>query len=116
MYHWSSQKFAKGCEVIECPEYDPYKHFQRDPSGYYILIRPNFSTYRIEVALCNKVHRIVKIFSGRKSQDLYAGILDYEKKHGQEWFKDKTHIAYLGKELKKAEMALVAGNNAYFQE
>ncbi len=115
-YHWSSQKHAEGCETIECKEYDPYKHFHRDPSGYYFLIRPNFSTYRIEVAVCNKGHSIVKIFSGRKTQDLYMGILDYEKKHHSEWFKNKAHIAYLGKELKKAEIALVMGSNAYFQE
>ena len=116
LYHWSSQNFAPGADLLECKEYDPYKNFQRDPSGYYILIRPNFGTYRIEVAVCNKDHKIVKIFSGRKPQDLYTGILDYEKKHHHEWFKERSHIAYLGKELKKAELALVSGNNAYFQE
>ncbi|OGX24373.1 MAG: hypothetical protein A2787_02955 [Omnitrophica WOR_2 bacterium RIFCSPHIGHO2_01_FULL_48_9] len=116
LYHWSSQEIAKGCEIIECKEYDPYKHFRRDPSGFYLLIRPNFNTYRIEIAVCNKAHNIVKIFNGRKAQDLYVGILDYEKKHHCEWFKDKTHIAYLGKELKKVEIALATGSNAYFQE
>ncbi len=116
LYHWSSQNVAKDFEIIECKEYDPYKSFRRDPSGYYVLIRPNFSTYRIEAAVCNKGHKIVKVFSGRKPQDLYAGILDYEKKHHLEWFKDKSHIAYLGKELKKAEIALAGGSNAYFQE
>ena len=40
----------------------------------------------------------------------------FEKKSGNAWFKDKGHIAYLGKELKKAEWALVAGNAGYVQE
>ena len=115
-YIWSTQKEAPGCEIINCPEYDPYADFKRDPTGYYVLIKVNFATCRIEVAICNKEHLIEMIFTGRKAQDLYDEIFKYEKKNTKEWFKEKTHIAYLGKELKKAELALVLGNNAYFQE
>ena len=115
-YIWSTQKSAEDCEKIDCKEYDPYKDFQRDPSGFYVLIKVNFVTYRIEVAVCNKDHKMVKIFSGRKPQDIYYAIAQYEKKHNLQWFKEKTHVAYLGKELKKAELALAMGNNAYFQE
>ena len=115
-FQWASQKLAEGCETIECPEYDAYKDYKRDPTGYYVLVKINFATSRIEVAICDKDNTIVKIFSGRKSQDVYNAIFSYEKRNGVEWFKEKTHIAYLGKELKKAEMALVVGNNAYFQE
>ena len=114
--HWSKQELAEGWEVIDCLEYDPIKNFHRDPTGNYVLVKVNFETIRIEVAICSKDHKIVKIFSGRKAQDLYYQIFQHEKKHGVEWFKEKSHIAYLGKELKKAELALVMGNSAYFQE
>ena len=115
-YIWDTQKLAKDCETIDCKDYDPYKDFHRDPTGYYVLVKVNFATIRIETAVCDKEHRIVKIFSGRKAQDLYDTMFQYEKKHGVQWFQDKSHIAYFGKELKKAELALVLGNNAYFQE
>jgi len=115
-YIWKAQKQAKDCETLDCTEYDPYKDFKRDPAGYYVLIKLNFATYRIELAVCDKDHKIVKIFSGRKPQDLYDAIFIYEKRNKVQWFKEKTHIAYLGKELKKAELALSLGNNAYFQE
>jgi hypothetical protein len=115
-FHWAKQKLAKGCETIDCPEYDSMKDFHRDPTGFYVLIKVSFVTIRIEVAICNKDHEIVKIFSGRKAQDIYHEIFQYEKKHKVQWLQDKSHIAYLGKELKKAELALVMGNSAYFQE
>ena len=115
-YVWQEQSMAPNCAVIDCPVYDPYKDFHRDPSGFYVLIRPDFGAFKIEVAVCGKDHAIVKIFRGGKAQDLYEGIFQYEKKHHLAWFKDKGHIAYLGKELKKAELALVFGQNSYFQE
>ena len=115
-FHWAKQKLAKACETIDCPEYDPRKDFHRDPTGFYVLVKISFAISRIEVAICNKEHEIVKIFSGRKAQDVYYQIFQYEKKHKIQWFQDKGHIAYLGKELKKAELALVMGNSAYFQE
>src|SRR3989338_2248137 len=115
-YHWAQQKLAKNCKPVIAPNSIRLKVFIGDPSGYYVLIKVNFVTSRIEVAVCNKEHEIVKIFSGRKSQDIYYQIFQYEKKYKIVWFQDKGHIAYLGKELKKAELALVMGNSAYFQE
>jgi hypothetical protein len=114
--HWAKQQMHEDWELLECPEYDPIKDFNRDPTGYYVLIKVNFATIRIEVGICSKDHEIVKIFSGRKAQDLYYQIFQHEKKNNLRWFEDKSHIAYLGKELKKAELALVTGNSAYFQE
>ena len=108
-YIWQKQSIAAGCATIDCPVYDPYKDFRRDPSGFYVLIRPDFASLTIEAAICDKKHTVVKIFRGVKSQDLYEGIFQYEKKHRLAWFKDKGHMAYLGKELKKAELALVLG-------
>jgi hypothetical protein len=115
-YTWETQQQSEDCEIWECPEYDSYKDFKRDPTGYYVLIKVNFEFLRIDVAVCNKDHKIVLIFRGRKSQDLYKAVFKYEKTQHVVWFKEKTHIAYLGKELKKAELALVMGNSGYFQE
>jgi hypothetical protein len=115
-YSWEKQKQSDTCETAECPEHDGYKDFKRDPSGYYVLIKVNFSLVRIEVGVCDKDHNVVRIFRGRKSQDIYSAIFNFEKDHKVLWFQEKTHIAYLGKELKKAELALVMGNSAYFQE
>ena len=115
-YHWQKQSLAPGCEAIDCRAHDPLKDFHRDPSGFYVLVRPDFVALKIEVAICDKTHKIVKVFRGTKAQDVYAGIFQYEKKQGLAWFKDKGHCAYLGKELKKAELALVLGQNSYFQE
>lgn len=115
-YHWAKQTLSPDCQVTECTDYDPIKHFKRDPSGNYILIRPNFETARIELAVCDKNHVIENIFVGRRAQDIYHGIFEFEKKNKKSWFREKQHLAYLGKELKKAEIALATGNNAYFQE
>ena len=113
---WATPKLSKNFESIDCPEHDSHKDFIRDPSGFYVLIKINFDQLRIEVAICDKSHAIIKIFSGRKAQDIYHTICRYEKQHRVVWFKEKTHLAYLGKELKKAELAMVLGNGAYFQE
>ena len=112
---WKDQAKADDCQMIEC-SYDTYDDFRRDPSGIYVLIKPNFATYKLEVAICDKDHKIIRVFSGQKPQDVYFGILEYEKKHRLKWFTDPVHVAYLGKELKKAEIALVTGNESYFQE
>lgn len=115
-YHWQKQSMAPDCRTVDCLAHDPLKDFHRDPSGFYVLIRTDFTAMKIEVAVCDKGHKIVRIFRGSKAQDLYEGIFQYEKKHGLAWFKDKGHCAYLGKELKKAELALTLGQNSYFQE
>ena len=116
LYSWEKQKRADSCQVTECPDYDCYKDFKRDPCGYYVLVKVNFALLRIEVGVCDKDHNVVQIFRGKKSQDIYQAIFKYEKDHRIVWFEEKTHIAYLGKELKKAELALAMGNAAYFQE
>ena len=115
-YVWSTQKMTNDCPVIDCPVYDPYKDFRQDKSGFYVLIRPDFSTLTIDVAVCDKKHVIVAVFRGAKPQDVYEAIFAYEKEHQSNWFQSKGHIAYLGKELKKAQLALALGQNSYFQE
>ncbi len=115
-YIWAAQHVAKDCETIECRNYDDIEDFKRDPTGFYVLIRVNFDTGFIETAICDKDHKIQKIFRGKKAQDLYDTIFVYEKKHRLLWFQEKTHVAYLGKEFKKAEIAMTLGLNSYYQE
>jgi hypothetical protein len=114
-YVWYKQSATSDMEIVDCLVYDPIKDFNRDPTGYYVLIRVNKPESLIEVAICDKDHKIIKTFRGKKSQDVYHAIFLYEKKCKVEWFKNKDHIAYLGKELKKAEYAL-AGQEEYVQE
>lgn len=115
-YVWAKQTIDDKCSHIDCPPYDAIKDFKRDPSGYYVLIKVEWENSTIAVAVCDKNHAIVAVFHGRRLQDIYNAVFTYEKKNGVVFFKEKTHIAYLGKELKKAELALAMGVNGYYQE
>jgi len=115
-YVWHKQSMAPLCETIDCSVYDPIKDFRRDKTGFYVLIRPDYSKKSIEVAICDKKHVIVKVFRGKKSVDIFEEIFRYEKRHHKLWFSDKAHAAYLGKELKKAEIAIESGSRDYCQE
>jgi len=114
-YVWHKQTISPEFELIQCPDYDPIKDFRRDPTGIYVLIRCISEDALIEVAICDKKHTIIKAFQGKKAQDLYYTIFEYEKKHHLKWFTRKDHAAYLGKELKKAEHALLT-KESYVQE
>jgi|TARA_B100002003_G_C14054309_1_gene507698 hypothetical protein len=114
---WVKDKtLTKDFEVIQVKEWDDYKEFETEPTGNYCLIRIEWDRGKISVAICNKDHEILKVFQGRRPQDLYAAIFKYEEEHDVKWFTNKQHIAYLGKELKKAEIALALGNEGYYQE
>jgi len=114
---WVKDKnLHKDFEVIKCKQYDDYKDHNNDNDGCYVLIRIDFEHYEIQVAICNYKHEILKAFSGRRAADIYTEIFRYEEEHNLNWFNKKQHIAYLGKELKKAEIALVLGNTSYYQE
>jgi hypothetical protein len=115
-YQWAKQVLAEEVVFIQCKEHDPIKDFRRDPSGYYVLIRTNNETKHIEVAICDKKHQIKAVFMGKKAQDVYEEIFQYEKKHQLKWFDSKGHCAYLGKELKKAEFSLHNPQEIYVQE
>jgi len=114
-YVWHKQAIAPDLTIIDCPVYDPIKDFRRDPTGVYVLIRCDIDHSLIEVAICDKKHVIIKAFQGRKAQDLYYTIFEYEKNNKLKWFSRKDHAAYLGKELKKAEFGLL-GKESYVQE
>ncbi|HLD02529.1 MAG TPA: DUF4346 domain-containing protein [Candidatus Nanoarchaeia archaeon] len=109
------KKLAKDFEVIACKPYNDYLDHKND-DGCYVLIKVDYEFRELQVAVCNYQHEILKVFKGKQAQDLYDGIFEYEKKNNLEWFNQKQHIAYLGKELKKAEIALALGNSGYYQE
>lgn len=121
-------KSKHGLEMIECHAIDR-DSIKMDPSGYYFLIRVNFRQGFIECAVCHKdinntafvldgepgekiagVH-IKEIYYGRCAQDIYHKILDVVS-----YVTSRAHAAYLGKELKKAEVALALGIPNYYQE
>ena len=108
------KKTADDFEVIEAQKYDNYKDFEMDKSSY-CLIKVLWETSQISVAICNQEHVILKEFRGIRVQDICKAIFDYEEKNKVTFFKTKAHIAYLGKEIKKAEIALATGYE-YVQE
>ena len=100
---------------IQCMPYNDYKDHKND-MGCYVLIKVDFEFYEIQLAVCNYNHEILKVFHGKRAQDIYNTLFDFEKKNNLSWFTEKQHIAYIGKELKKAEIALAMGNSGYYQE
>lgn len=84
-----------------------------DESGYYILIKVDFATRQIGLRIMDSNEQIIEDFWGVQCQDVYCKVLDDER--AKEWFTNLKHIAYLGKELKKAEIALATGGS-YYQE
>ena len=110
------KKLSEDFEVVNAPLTDPIEDFRLDPSGFYVLIKIVRETEQIAVAVCNREHEIVRAFQGYRARDIWSSIFAYEQKHNLKWFTLKSHAAYLGKELKKAELALVLGCTAYFQE
>ena len=108
------KKIAEDFEVIQAKKWDDYKDFKTD-EGCYTLIRIYWDTHDIGVAICDYQHTILKEFRGRRAQDLYTTIFDYSDKNKKNWFKRFDNAAYLGKELKKAEICLAMGVE-YIQE
>jgi len=108
------KKLADDFEVIETHSWDDYKDFKLD-SGCYLLIRVYRDRPSIGVAISDYEHVILKEFRGTRAQDIWNAIFTYEEKHDLKWFTRKDHIAYLGKELKKAEIALALGTE-YVQD
>ncbi len=112
---WVKDKIlAPDFEIIHVSKWDDYKDFKTD-DGCYILVRIYRDTFEIGVAICNYKHEILKEFRGRRSQDIYNAIFKYSEDKKLNWFNRLDHAAYLGKELKKAEMCLVLGCD-YYQE
>lgn len=108
------KKVAGDFEIFAVPQWDDYKDFKTD-NGCYVLIKIYRERNQIGVAICTYQHEILKEFRGRRAQDIYSAIFSYMDKHNLKWFSRLDHAAYLGKELKKAEMCLALGCD-YYQE
>ena len=108
------KKVAEDFEVIRTKPYDDYKDHRND-DGCYTLIRIYWDTHEIGVAICDYQHTILKEFRGKRSNDIYVAIFKFNDEHKKNWFKVLDHAAYLGKELKKAEMCMAIGTE-YVQE
>ena len=121
---WVKDKeIAHDYEVIDCASFHPVKDFKEDVreyKGFYVLIRFTRNDLKlptnIEVSICsynkkdpNSKHIIHRSYRGFKAQDIYYRLLN------DEWIQRLDHAAYLGKELKKAEMSIALGTE-YIQE
>src|SRR3989344_6961783 len=104
----------KDFELIYSKELDLYKDFKTD-KGCYVLIRVYRDTLEIGVAVCDYKNVILKEFRGKRAQDIYHALFEYDEKNNKEWFTRSDHAAYIGKELKKAEICMVLGCD-YYQE
>ena len=108
------KKVADDFEVIRTKSYDDYKDHRNDDTCY-TLIRVYWDTHEIGVAVCDYNHVILKEFRGRRAQDLYVAIFKHSEENSKNWFRVLDHAAYMGKELKKAEICLALGVE-YVQE
>lgn len=88
--------------------YHPYRDWKQDSKGYF-LIRVDKKNKLIELAHCNNNHEITATITGKKAQELYMTAIKLNL------LSLLDHAAYLGKELKKAELAL-KNNSKYIQE
>ena len=112
---WIKDKnVASEFEIFEVDRWDDYKDFKTD-DGCYVLVKIYRDRHEIGVAVCNYQHQILKEFRGRRAQDIYISIFKYSEDNKLNWFKRLDHAAYLGKELKKAEVCLAIGCD-YYQE
>jgi len=99
---------ADDFEVVNVPKFNEIKDFNLD-KGCYVLIKIYRDTKEIGVAICNYSNIILKEFRGCKALDIYEEIFK------SDYITSLSHAAYLGKELKKAEIALESGSE-YYQE
>lgn len=102
------RKLDKDFEIIHVKPIDEIKDFKLD-KGCYVLIK--IYDTEIGVAICNYENVILKEFRGERAQDIYERIFQYNPN----WFTLLSHAAYLGKELKKAELCLKT-KETYYQE
>ena len=73
---WVKDKtLSEDFEVIQCKPYDDYKDHKNDNTCY-ILVKVDFEFYEIQVAICNYKHEIMKVFRGKRAQDIYTAIFN----------------------------------------
>ena len=98
-------KISKKAERIVAHGIGPW---MQDPRGYF-LIRVDKKQNEIEAGFCESGNVVKLVIVGKKPEEIYHSII----KEGL--ITKFEHAAYLGKELKKAEIALSMGFE-YMQE
>jgi len=98
--------------ITEAPQIDYYS-VPMDVSGLYFKIELDFTYGKIGVSVRKTLELgdgIQELIYGNRCQDIYFYII-------QKYINQLSHYhcAYLGKELKKAEMAMATGGG-YYQE
>ncbi len=96
-------------KVTQCPEYSHIRDYKQDQECY-LLINVDKEKKEIVVGVCNYHNQLMEEFRGKIAQQVYNYILNQRK-----YITRLEHAAYLGKELKKAEIALQTGEE-YLQE
>ena len=98
----STELNKENVEVIES-KYDDSKEFVLDHEGYF-LIRIDNTSKNIEVGFCNSKNIVILKVIGKKPIEIYHTIINKISLNIR-----KDHCAYLGRELKKAYIALKKG-------
>ena len=106
------KRIDENFEIIR-GDFDGYKDFVMDTC--YVLIRVYHDKHEIGLAICDKEHIILKEFRGRIVQEIYNTLFNFQTQHNMQWITRMEHAAYIGKELKKAEIAM-ALSLEYMQE
>jgi len=86
-------------EMIDAIHKDPYD-IKLDQAGYFV-IKVNHSENIIYAEHYNYEKIILRTIRGRDARSLYWTILE------NKWISSMSHAAYLGKELMRAEYALI---------
>ena len=100
---------AKTFKSIVCPPFDPIKSYKQDPSSF-LLLKVDKEKKEIVVGVCSYTYELLEEFRGTSAPQIYEYILNHTK-----YISRLDHAAYLGKELRKAELAL-KNNEEYLQE
>lgn len=95
-------------EVTHITAHFDMKEWRADAKGYF-LIRVNQDTKEIEVGFCNYKHEILITIHGKTAKEITATIVR------KELISSLQHACYLGRELQKAECALIE-NKDYVQD
>jgi len=101
-------------EIPDLPTQDivdikgPKTHYKADEAGYFKIYVDHYKN-RIFVLFYSNDDKLLKVFSGQNAEVMSKIIIELELT------KDLSHINYLGRELKKAEMCLDYGK-PYIQD
>jgi len=104
-----SIKTSEGFKSTICPPFDPIKSYKQDGASF-LLIKVDREKGDIVVGICNYDYELLEEFRGKSAQQIYTYMLNNTK-----YISRLDHAAYLGKELKIAEIALKT-NTEYIQE